>query len=419
MSSILYKDAMNNPPFHTSFHNGNFTLTNFIDPPTILPLTKICTMVHQATVNFIAHIEAALPLGATMMELPLHLLTDDFSAIPLHCQPSNSQILHPFLTDYWNWVLSGPSGGSQPLFNSAGLVRVEADKWLAQYDACFPHAACAIMLTSGCINDHSFRHQQYAGPDRTVFLLKNGNIALVNPLSSGRKIGRCIDLIMASPDVSRCLLTLITILLPIASALRGLKGQTNPLHSTHLWVVPHRRTTGECKWGYDANTTNSVLTPLSQKILGISLTGKTLSKMTLQLFYTEFPLIFHNSMPLRSPVDDLAQHLYSTGLRAYGRLTNFPSFKHLTSDKAIRHLTLCEIWQALTKCGPINDWWKGMVIGSTLFPVEYFPGMALRLARRLVLCNYEIHKGHSSEERRHLVSELLSRKPFLQGIDVS
>jgi len=159
---------------------------------------------------------------------------------------------------------------------------------------------------------------------------------------------------MVFSDVLQCLLTLITVLLSIASALKGLKGQTNPLHSTHLWVIPRRRTTGECKWGYDANSTNSILTPLSQKILGISLTGKTLSKMTLQLFSTELPLIFCNSMPLRSPVDDLAQHLYSTGLRAYGRLTNFPSFKHLTGDKAIRHLALCEIWQALTKCGPIN-----------------------------------------------------------------
>lgn len=134
--------------------------------------------------------------------------------------------------------------------------------------------------------------------------------------------------------------------------------------------------------GYNSNCANSTLTPLSQEILGIPLTGKMLSKMILQLFSTEFPLIFHNSMPLRSPVDDLAQHVYSTGLRSYGRLTNFPSFKHLTSDKAFRHLTFCEIWQALTKCGPINDWWKGLVMGSALFPVEYFPGLALQLARK-------------------------------------
>ena len=60
-------------------------------------------------------------------------------------------------------------------------------------------------------------------------------------------------------------------------------------------------------------------------------------------------------MPLQSFVDDLAQHLYSTGLHAYGRLTIFPSFKHLTGDKAIHHLALCEIWQALTKSGPINN----------------------------------------------------------------
>ena len=222
-------------------------------------------------------------------------------------------------------------------------------------------------ISTGCMSDSSFGHQQYAGPDRTVFLLKNSNVALANPLSSGRRANTHIDFVVASPDVSHCLLTLITILLPIANALRSLKGQTSPLHPTHLWTVPRRRTTGECKWGYDSKSANSALTHLSQKILGISLTGKMLSKMTTQLFSTEFSFIFQNSMHLRSPVDDLAQHLYSTGLRAYGLLTKFPSFKHLTGDKAFRHLMFCEIWQALVKCGPINSWWRRLVMGSNLF----------------------------------------------------
>lgn len=247
MSSILYKDAAHKPPFCTSFHSGSFTLTNFIDPPITLPLTKICATVHQATVRLVAHIEAALPPGITMTELPLHLLTDDFSAVPLHSQPANSLILHPIYADCWNRVLSGPPGG-RPLFNSNGLVRAEADQWLTRYEACLSHAACATMLTSGCMHDSSFRHQCYAGPDRTVYLLKNASVALANPLSSSRKTDRHIDFVVASPDVSRCLLALLTVLLPIASELRKLKGQTNLLHSTHLWVVPHRRTTGRCKW---------------------------------------------------------------------------------------------------------------------------------------------------------------------------
>jgi len=118
---------MINPPFSTSFYNGNFILTNFIDPPIILPLTKICTIVHQATVDFISHVKVALLLGATIMELPLDLLTDDFLAISLYSQPSNSQILHSILIDYWNQVLFRPPDDGWPLFNSAGLVHVEAN----------------------------------------------------------------------------------------------------------------------------------------------------------------------------------------------------------------------------------------------------------------------------------------------------
>ncbi len=195
--------------------------------------------------------------------------------------------------------------------------------------------------------------------------------------------------------------------------------QQNPLHSTHLWVLPRRRTTGRCKWGYDSNSANATLTPLTQEMLGIALTGKAMCKMIWQLLSAEFPLLFHNTMLLRSPVDDLAQHQYATGLRAYGRLTHFPSFNHLTGEKAICGQTFCEIWQALTKCGPISDMWKGLVVGSTLFPVKYFPGLALRVARKLVLSDYGINMGHSPQGRKQLIENLLKTKPFLQGIDVS
>ncbi len=115
------------------------------------------------------------------------LLSNDFSATPLHNQPANLKILQPLLINHWNQVLAGRPCG-KPLYSNSGLNRIEIDKWLAHYDACFPWAACAIMLNSGGIDDCAFRHQHYAGPDRTVFLLKNGTVAFTNPISSSRKI---------------------------------------------------------------------------------------------------------------------------------------------------------------------------------------------------------------------------------------
>lgn len=414
VSLILYKDSTHKPSFHTSFQEGNITLTNYIDTPVVIPLTKLCMVVHHSTTDFISQVKAALPLDAAVTDLPLHLLSDDFSATPLHNQHANSKVLKPFLANYWNQVLAG-----QPFYGNAGLNRIEIDKWLAQYDACFPKAASAIMLNSGGIDDAAFRHQCYAGLNRTVFLLKNGTVAFTNPISSNRKISRRVAFITVPPDISHYFLTLLIILLPIANQLRHLKGQINPLHSTHLWILPRRHTTGRCKWGYDSNSANATLTPLTLEMLGVALTGKVICKMIWQLLSAEFPLLFHNFMLLRSPVDDLAQHQYATGLRAYGKLTHFPQFNHLTSDKAIRGQTFCEIWHALTKCGPISEMWKGLVVGSRLFPVEYFPGLALRVARKMVLSNYGIHMEHSLQGRKQLVENLLKTKPFLQGIDVS
>ncbi|KAN0126154.1 hypothetical protein V8E53_015326 [Lactarius tabidus] len=416
VSLVLYKHSAHRPSFHTSFQEGNITLTNHLDVHIAIPLTKICMVVHRATTDFISQVKVSLPSGTAVKDLPLHLLSDDFSATPLHNQHANSKVLQPLLLKYWGQVLAGKPSG-RPLYSSAGLNRIETDKWLAQYDACFPMAACAIMLNSGGVNDAAFRHQCYAGPGRTVFLLKNGTVALTNCVSSSRRIGRRVDFATLPPDLSQYLLILLIFLLPIANNLRHLKGQINPLHSTHLWILPRRHTTGRCKWGYDSNDANATLTPLTLEILDVALTGRAVCKMIWQLLSPEFPLLYHNLMILRSPVDDLAQHQYATGIRAYGRLTHFPSLSHLTGDKAIRGQTFCEIWHAFTKCGPISDMWKGLVVGSMLFPVEHFPGLAFRVARNLVLSNYGIHMGNSAPRRKQLVEDLLRTKPFLQGIE--
>ena len=417
VSSTLYKDSAHKPVFQTTFQNGNIILTNYVDAPLSLPMSKVRIVVHRAINDFKSHVEAALPPGSSIKELPVHLLTDDFSASPLHGQKNNAEVIQPLLSDFWNRILAGKPSGS-PLVDGNGLMRTEVDKWLTIYEDCYPRAASAIMVTSGGIDDSSFRHQCYAG-ERTVFLLKNGTISFANPLSSNRKSSRRIDLATVPPELSHIFLMLIIILLPIANGLRHLKGQVNPFHSTHLWVLPRRRTTGKCKWRYDSNSANSTLTPLTKDVFGVPLNGKIICKMIQQLFVAEFPLLLSNTMHLRSPVDDLAQHLYETGLRSYGKLSMFPSFKHLTGDKPIRNLTYCEIWHAMTKCGPINNMWKDLTKGSVLFEAQHYPDFAFRLARNLVLNHYGIGNILSSPERESLIGDIFLDKPFLKGTNVS
>lgn len=371
----------------------------------------------RATADFQCAVETALPQGFKVQDLPSNLM-DDFSALPLHLQSQNSRLLRELTSSIWNSIISGNSGFSA-MFDKQGIIRCKADEWLTLYDNCFPLAASAIVLTSGGIDPSSFKHQRYAGPKRTVFLLKNGTISLTNPLSSRRRIGTHLDFICPSSGVSHVLLMLISVLLPISIRLRSLKGQLNAYYSTHIWVESRRRPNGMDQWLYDGKRVNAPLIALTKNVFGTAIDGKVICNMAYQLLERDFPLLFRNIMHLRSPVDDLAQHLYQTGLRNYGVLTIFPSERYLSSDKAIRHLTFCEIWQALIKCGPINDYWKDLVMGSALFPVQRFPALAFQMARSLVLNVYGIGKCQSSEERKICIANILSTKPFLRGIDVS
>lgn len=377
----------------------------------------MCILAHRAVADFKCTVETALPRGFQISDLPSNL-TDDFSALPIHLQSENIPLLQKLTSDIWSGIISGTSGSSA-LFDKQGIVRIMADEWLTSYDNCFALAATVITITSGGIDPSSFKHQRYSGHKRTIFLLKNGIISLANPLSSRRKIGSRLDFICVPSDVSRNFLMLVTILLPIANHLRHLKGQINPLHSTHIWVEPRKRVNGSDRGLYDCNKVNAPLIVLTKDIFGIAITGKVICKAAYQLLGREFPLLFRNIMGLRSPVDDLAQHLHQTGLRNYGVLSIFPSMPNIPGDKAIRHLTFCEIWQAFIKCGPTNSLWKDLVMGSSLFPAQCFPGLAFQMARNLVLNAYGISKCQSSSERKNCIANAISSKPFLQGINVS
>jgi hypothetical protein len=192
------------------------------------------------------------------------------------------------------------------------------------------------------------------------------------------------------PDVTQLLLILISILLPISIQLRTLKGQLLPFQSTHLWVLPRRHTTGDIRWRYNSFDVNNQLMDLTTQLFCVTLDGEIICKMVHQVFSTEFPLLLSNSMHLRSPVDDLAQHLWTTGLHNYGKSGHFSSHSALAGDRPSRHLVYCKIWHALTHTGPISERWRPMVQGTTLFPDRAFPEDAFYMARRLVLIHYKI-----------------------------
>lgn len=420
ISSALFKAAQHTASFTTTLQNGCFILTNHIDAPVSLALEKFCEAASLSTYNLKCCLEDALPAGVSVYDIPVNNLTDDFSSIAIHKQPHNLAILQPFISQYWTRLLAG-SNPDKALFNKQGVIRVEVDKWLVNYDNCYSLAAAAMILNSGALDPSLFKHNCYDGPNRNIFLLRNGMLSLACPVTSHRVTDRHLVLTVMPTDLTQLLLVLMTILLPIAIELRSLKGQHLPYQLTHLWVLPRRRTTGHIPWCYNSADVNTQLISLTTKLFGVSLDGKTIYKMVYQLLSATFPLLLSNSMHLRSPVDDLAQHLWITGIHNYGKLSHFPSHIALTGDtsRPARHMVYCEIWHALTCTGHINVGWKTMVQGTAIFPDQVFPEDAFHMARRSILIHYQILHTSQSAKRVEQIEKLLVKRPFLQGITVS
>ena len=417
VSSALFKPAQHKPPFTATLQNGCFILTNRVEAPVSLALQKFREAASLSTNNLKSCVEAALPSGVSIYDIPVNRLTDDFSSVAIHKQPQHAILLQPLVSKYWRALLAGPGGG-KALFDDDGVVRVEVDHWLQKYDDCYASAAAAMILNSGAVDTFSFKHYCYDGPHRNIFLLRNGQLSFANPLSSHRVTDSHLALVTMPADMTRFLLVLVNILLPIAIKLRALKGQLLPFQSTHLWILPRRHTTGDIKWCYSSVDVNKQLVDLTTRLFGVTLNGEIIRKMVHQVFSSEFPLLLSNSMHLRSPVDDLAQHLWITGLHNYGKLGHFPSHSALVGDRPARHLVYCEIWHALTNTGPIYEGWRPMVQGTTLFPERAFPEDAFYMARRLVLIHYRIRDASRPVDRATLVKNILSAKPFLRGITV-
>ncbi|KAH9988507.1 hypothetical protein BJV77DRAFT_964401 [Russula vinacea] len=343
-------------------------------------------------------------------DIPVHRLTDDFSSLALQRQPQNVGVLQPLISEYWRQLLA------ESIRYNGKVTRVKVDEWLEKYNDCYSSAAAAMILNAGGIHPFSFKHYCYDGAQRNIFLLENGLLSFSNPVSSHQATDSHLDLAIMPADMTCGLLVLITILLPIANKLRRVKGQFLPFQSTHLWILPRRHTNGKVKSRYNSNDVNKKLNGITKKLFNVAINGEVILKMVHQVFSSEFPLLFENTMHLKSLVDVVAQHTWATGIYHYGNLGHFPPHPSLIGDRPSRHTVHCEVWHALSNTGPIHESWRPMVQGTSLFPERTFPEDALYVARRLVLTIYKLKDTSQSSDRAELVKNVMTAKPFLRGI---
>lgn len=358
-----------------------------------------------------------LPIGLDLSVIPLQDIYDDFSTVELGLQPHNEALLNPHITHCWTEVLNGNYPGGKGLFKKLGPDRAEIDQWLKACENCFSLACASIFLCTGGANFLSLRHQQYAGQGRTVFLLKDGILAFTNPslLKSNTKL----KLIAVTPELSQYLLILFLVILPISRGLREMKGQHHPHGLTHVWVTYCQHPNGSNRWLFDEKHMDASLKVISEKTFGFPVTGRILYHIVFGVLRKDFPSLFTDlSQNFMSPVDDLAQHSYSTGIANYGKLTDFPKFHSLVGDQPWRPLTVCQLWQASLGCIPVKDTWKELVKNSNLFShISPHLDLAFQTAQDQVRHTYGIDSCPKHVQLAK-VADILKNRPFLKGIMV-
>lgn len=141
--------------------------------------------------------------------------------------------------------------------------------------------------------------------------------------------------------------------------------------------------------------------------------------MVFGVLQKDFPGLFTDlSQDFMSPVDNLAQHQYLTGVLNYGRLTVFPKSCHLIRDQPWCHLEVCQLWQASLGCTPMKDTWRKLIENASLFNyLSVWQDMAFWTAQDKVRYTYNIASLSASQQSKYAV-HILKTSPFLKGITV-
>ena len=221
------------------------------------------------------------------------------------------------------------------------------------------------------------------------------------------------------PKLTKYLLILLVIILLISTCLHTLKGQHHPYESMHIWVMYHKWPNGCNRWLFDEKHMDANLQVVSKDTFGFPLTCRALYHMVFGILQKDFLGLFTDlSQGFMSPVDDLAQHWYLTGISNYGWPTVFPKSHHLIGDQPWRHLEVCQLWQASLGCISVKDTWRKLIKNASLFNyLSLWQDTAFQIVQNEVRYTYDMTSLSASQWFKYAV-HILKTRPFLKGITV-
>jgi hypothetical protein len=355
-------------------------------------------------------VDALLPEGFTCADFPLQKLRDDFSlGESVFKQPQNGGVIDTLYGSIKTKLLA-PGEPRHKLFTagSTSICPEAADKWLSLEQEALGLSASGFGLSGG-IPPRSFQFKgllfDSTNDDWRNLFLVEGIPILGRPLAKQMDLKRHMNLWAIAVGMRRPFTFLVGIIRRLGTEILAKIGKEVPHYSSEIWVHHSRLRRNTEPWRWNGTDVDRHIEK-SAGALSRKICCRALRQWTTAAFRTHLPQLF------------LAVFHSQGGLTSYnrcGRLRDIPTNAlKIAKEQGSLQMAISEIWQAIHRLGPVDEFWHDLLHENHLFPTTKYLDIALDRARCLINSKYGIG-GQDAFAVRSTVDNILRMKPFICG----
>jgi hypothetical protein len=308
------------------------------------------------------------------------LLRDDLSTRPFHLQEANANWVCKSRLTFQN-KMSSTKERRHRLFSADGeVVRCQLRRYLEQ-DQKIRELMVTLISTTTAVCMRHFQFQSLIvnlteNPrlERNVWLV-SGRFVIGKPKAKQRNIDFAQTLFWLPPQISDALAALLLIIQPFICGLLDLLHEEGHLYHSHLlpFIPPDLESDSDqsAMENWDGSRVNDVVKKKVQKVLKISLDIPLIRQLAEGVLRHKIPLLFEFfHSPGNVHLDEDEYHFFDM-LKLYAEDLHLQRLSNLTGialDRVAACLMVCDIWQAIHRLVPHQDYWKNITRDSCVFP---------------------------------------------------
>ena len=274
-----------------------------------------------------------------------------------HRQPQNKAWINGYQNRLLDKIYADLSTGTE----NKKIDPIKARNWLAAEQTALGILANIFCLACG-INFRgwqlsSIRYDCSDSESRNVWIIDQ-TIVVSHPKAKQRHVDYAPTLVAFPKALSLSLIFYLYLVHPIACKILKALDLDDAMHLTFLWVnsVPVKASQPPSPW--DGKCVSSCLRKFTREKMEVSLSPLLTRQISQAVMRDKFPQLFSKITT------------NETMLSEYGRQCEFPPWKDIKPDRAVKLLAVSQIWQAMLGLGPVMPAWLPIVEGSHIFSFE-------------------------------------------------